>query len=97
MSTEESEATKKSLKARRGGHKAYATKVMTEVKSLISNENPRNRAKLTAFLKTLTDRKDVIASLDNEILGTVTDEEMEEEIMSSGDYALSLEESTFTF
>ena len=80
---------------KRGGHKVYVTKIINEAKMLISMENPKNKVKLTALLKPLRDRKDVICNLDGEILAMSTDGEIEGEIMTSGDCLPSTDETIF--
>ena len=45
MSTE-TDASKKLAVKRRGGHKAYTTKIVKESRGLIDAENPKNKAKL---------------------------------------------------
>ena len=95
MSTESNEEAKKTLVSKRRGHKAYATKLMNDAKLLLSSDNP-SRVKLTTFLKTLTDRKEIIVTLDNEILSTLIEAEMTDEIMTSGDYIMSIDEVIFS-
>ena len=46
-------------------------------------------------MKTLSDRKDVISNLDNEVLSMLNDDEIEAEIMTSGDYLMSIDETIF--
>ena len=89
MSTDP-EALKNILIKKRGGHKAYMTKIMNEAAMLISTENPKNKVK-----KTLSKRKDVISNLDNEVLSMLNDDEIEAEIMTSGDYLMSIDETIF--
>ena len=88
MSEDADAQKKKLLVAKRGGHKAYATKLMNEAKLLC--ESGENRGKLNAYLKSLNERKDVIAALDDEILGLLTVDEFETEIVASGDYQTSI-------
>ena len=88
-------AMKKKLVAVRGGHKAYATKLMKDV----SDENvikTISRSKLHAILKALSDRKEMIIKIDGDILEFLGDDEYEEEIIASGDYVMKLEEAIFT-
>ena len=88
---------KKKLTCRRAGHKAYATKLMNDAKLLCeSSPSVPQRAKLNTYLKTLSDRKDTIARLDEEILGVIDPSEFEDEIVASGDYQMSIEEVIFT-
>ena len=71
------------VKRNKDGHKAYLTKIINEAKMLISMENPKNKVKVTAYLKTVCDRKYVINNLDNEILALFTRDEIEAEIITS--------------
>ena len=94
MSTKEDDdkTVKKTLVAKRGGHKGYATKIMKEARTQISSDKP-NKARLSAYMKGLQERKDLISKLDNEIIVMCDDEEMGDEIMSSGDFHMELQES----
>ena len=74
------EETRKSIIAKRGGHKAYATKTMNDAKQLVAGVYSTHRVKLMTYLKILRERKDVIMLL-NEILGMLNPNEYEEEIM----------------
>ena len=62
---------------------------------MTSADNSENRVKLTTYLKALTDRKETVISLDNEILALLGDDEIENEILSSGDYLIGVEEAIF--
>ena len=86
---------KKSLTAKRIGHKSYATKCTNAAKLLLESKDGENRVKLTTYLKIISERKYIIAGLDNEILDVLDPSEYETEILSSGDYQLSLEETIF--
>ena len=68
---------------------------MNDIKLLISNEDPRNQTMLSAFLNCLTERKDIITSLNNEVLAVLMHDEIEDVIMISGDYLMSIEEVVF--
>ena len=59
---------KKSLTAKRTGHNSYAMKCTNAAKLLLESKDGENRVKLTTYLKILSERKDIIAGLDNEIL-----------------------------
>ena len=74
----------------RGGHKAYATKIISNVEELISSD-ARNKVKMSTYLKILQDRK----KIDNDILVKLKDDEIEAEILSSGDYMMKIEETLF--
>ena len=94
MSTEDNRVASKTLLIRtRGGHKAYLTKVMSDVKTLIAKKDPSTKVKLAASLKTLNSRKETIDGLDNEILALLTEDEIEKEIIQSGDYSMSIDET----
>ena len=85
------EEAKKKLVGKRGGHKAYATKIVNEADKLCKELNPEHRPTLHAYLKTLSDRKEVIVALDDDILGLLSTDEMEQEVMTSGEYQTNLE------
>ena len=99
MSEEDKKAMseeKKKLTSKRAGHKAYATRVMKEATALCGSPNVANRAKLNTFLKALSDRKDIIAGLDEEVLSFLEPDDFEAEILSSGDYQMNIDETIFT-
>ncbi len=89
------EETKKKMVGKRGGHKAYATKIVNESDKLCKEVNPDHRPTLHAYLKTLNDRRDIIVALDDEILGLMSTDDMEEEVMTSGEYQTNLELAIF--
>ena len=89
------EEAKKKLVGKRGGHKAYATKIANDAAKLCKEVNPDHRPTLHAYLKTLSDRKDVIVALDDEILGLMNPDDMVEEVMTSGEYQTNLELAIF--
>ena len=45
------EEARKSIIAKRGGHKAYATKTMNDVKQLVAGVDSTHRVKLITYLK----------------------------------------------
>ena len=84
---------KDSLIAKRGGHRSYATKLLSDVSTLVDS---KSRAKLTARLKALKDRKEILEKFDAEVFDTLsTEDEFTKEIEESGTYVLRIDEAIF--
>ena len=80
------------IKSQRRGHKAYATKIMNDAQKIIDEPSKSKKAEILALRKLLTDGLNTIDSLDNDILHNLTDDdEIETEILSSGDYRMCVE------
>ena len=92
MSTD-AEASKKLLVKRRGGHRAYVTKIINEVTDIVPTSTPEEKFKLTAYLKILEDRKNIINDLDNQVLAELGEDEIEKDIIESGDFHMTIEET----
>ena len=87
------EAKLKTLKAKRGGHKAYATKLTKDIHEYINGVD-RAESKIITFSQVLTDRHDIIKVLGDEILSELVDEkQIEQEIMTAAEYELKIQET----
>ena len=71
-------------KAIRGGHKAYATKIVNDAKALTSTPSPENKIEISVLYKVLNERIQKIELLDEAILSQLDDDnEIQTEIMST--------------
>ena len=71
----------------RNGHKAYATKLISETKELLNESSPEVREKLKILTISLNEILQKIADLDEEILDQVdSEEEIAEEIETAGSF-----------
>ena len=83
----------KNIPAQRRGNKAYATKLMNEVDGLLPTITKNDRVKMITYINALKNRSELIQRLDELILESLTtDDEIENEIMSSSDYHTKIEE-----
>ena len=74
-------------KSRRSGHKAYVTKTIGEVDTLLTSFEKKDTARIKSFIETLQDQSKLIKDLDGKILDALTeDAEIGEEIMKSSEF-----------
>ncbi|KAK3727775.1 hypothetical protein QZH41_016420, partial [Actinostola sp. cb2023] len=77
----------------RNGHKAYATKLISETKELLNESSPEVREKLKILTISLNEILQKIADLDEEILDQVdSEEEIAEEIETAGSFRAGMHE-----
>ena len=87
----------KTLRRIRGGHRAYATKLVKESTGLLQNaavsgdDKIRMENELFTNLKTLEDKRSELKELDGQVASLVEGEkELEDEIVATGDYNRSV-------
>ena len=77
----------------RNGHRTHCKKLSSNTNEIISNFTEESEGKLLTIKRALTEKLEVIETLDNEILNAVTEEEaIGEEIQSAGDFRLQMQE-----
>ena len=75
------------MKAQRGGHKAYVTKIIGEVDTLLADYEEKDTARMKTLITMLREKSDTIKSFDGPILNALTEEtEIGDEIMASSEF-----------
>ena len=70
----------------RQGHRAYALKILRNVKSVIQNYEPSNESRLKKLKISREERLMILKTLDEEILEVIGDSEITSEIEESGHF-----------
>ena len=78
------------LKAIRGGHKSAVTRLIDRTDETIA-ENDIGEQELSAVIETLVRKRNLLQTLDGEILEVTEEEDMEQEIMDTHEYNLHLD------
>ncbi|XP_071170927.1 uncharacterized protein [Mytilus edulis] len=78
------------LKAIRGGHRSAVTRLINRTKERISQEDIGHK-ELSAAADNLTKKRNLLESLDSQILDGTELEDMEQEILDADDYAMNME------
>ncbi|VDI51319.1 Hypothetical predicted protein [Mytilus galloprovincialis] len=78
------------LKAIRGGHRSAVTRLINRTKERISQEDIGHE-ELSAAADNLTKKRNLLESLDSQILDGTELEDMEQEILDADDYAMNME------
>ena len=77
----------------RKGHRAYVTKTLKEVETLLATDEP-DEATLLSFQSSLTEKMDTLCNLDDEILGTIEqDEQIAAEIENSSNIRQNMQKT----
>ncbi|CAB4040850.1 PREDICTED: uncharacterized protein LOC107340613, partial [Paramuricea clavata] len=74
----------------RQGHRAYASKILGNVKSVIQNYDSSNESRLRQLKISLEERLKKLKSLDEEILEVIEDSEITSEIEESGEFTKNI-------
>ena len=83
---------RKVLVKQRSGHSAYAKQVTGNASKLLQTFRSDDKAKLSVHQKTLSERLSIIDSLDNQILSDTNEDEIEEEVIKSGEFRMEIME-----
>ncbi|VDI38215.1 Hypothetical predicted protein [Mytilus galloprovincialis] len=78
------------LKAIRGGHRSAVTRLINRTKERISQDDIGHE-ELSAAADNLTKKRNLLESLDSQILDGTELEDMEQEILDADDYAMNME------
>ncbi|XP_052087852.1 uncharacterized protein LOC127724889 [Mytilus californianus] len=84
------------LKAIRGGHRSAVTRLINRTKERIS-ENDIELQELSAAADTLTKKRNLLESLDSQILDGTELEDMEQEILDVDEYTMNMEVTIHRF
>ena len=82
----------KKKKKIRGGHKGYVTKTLERIQSLLNRFEPTVVNQLKTYRIALEEKLKILGSLDDEILGLLKEDQIEEEIEETGHFRGSIHE-----
>ena len=82
----------KKKKKIRGGHKGYVTKTLERIQSLLDRFEPTVVNQLKTYRIALEEKLKILGSLDDEILGLLKEDQIEEEIEETGNFRESIHE-----
>ena len=78
------------IRAIRGGHRSSATRLINKTEEKLSNSD-FNVQELAATIDTLMKKRDLLQTLDNQVLESSELEDFEQEILDTDEYNLQLE------
>ena len=73
----------------RGGHRSQVTRIIDAADTAIAND-PQNSNQLETYLTELKRQKDIIEALDNEILDTIEDKDIDNEVQETSDRMMKI-------
>ena len=76
----------------RGGHKGYVTKMIEKIQSLLDHFEPDMVNQLKTYRISLEEKLKILGGLDDEILGLLKEDQIEEEIEETGNFRESIQE-----
>ena len=82
----------KKKKKIRGGHNGYVTKTLERIQSLLDRFEPTMVNQLKTYRIALEEKLKILGSLDDEILGLLKEDQIEEEIEETGNFRESIHE-----
>lgn len=76
----------------RGGHKAYITSTLEKIQGLLEEFDPSTSNQLKTYRIALTEKLKVLGDLDDEILGLIKEEHIDDEIKETGIFREAIHE-----
>ena len=89
------EISKVSASNQRRGHRAYVTRTLTKVDELLTDYAETQKSRLLSYRKSLEEKCYILDELNERVLLGLTEEEIEAEIIKSGDIKDDIQERLF--